>query len=207
MSERQIAELVGALVRHQHHFGAMSTNDRQWVIQNPKAAISLFASAVENRKKLLEFVASFKVTDEKEFIAKEKFAVDVSESARLRISALGDTFRRVMLTKKEEDIAGAELKLFKLRIAWFNAEIIRELSGEEKPNENAEITLFEFSEALAHKQAVREREWVIGGYIRDAENVLWVVVGVLHVEGWYIDAYSIGHPGDPWGSGMEFVSR
>lgn len=51
MSEQQnqISVLAGALTTHQRHFGKMSTDDRQWAIQNTEAAISLFAEAVKNR--------------------------------------------------------------------------------------------------------------------------------------------------------------
>jgi|GEM_PF-1202822 len=51
MSERQNSELAGALTRHQHHFGAMPTEDRQWAIQNTETAIGLFAEAVKNRRR------------------------------------------------------------------------------------------------------------------------------------------------------------
>ena len=50
MSEQQqISKLAGALTEHQHHFGAMPIEDRQWVIQNTKDAITLFTQAVRNR--------------------------------------------------------------------------------------------------------------------------------------------------------------
>lgn len=49
MSSRQIADMMGNLVRHQHHFAAMSTEDRQWVSRNTEAAIGLFIEAVQNR--------------------------------------------------------------------------------------------------------------------------------------------------------------
>ncbi len=47
--QRQISKLTGALTEHQHHFGKMSTEGRQWAIQNTEAAIGLFAEAVKNR--------------------------------------------------------------------------------------------------------------------------------------------------------------
>src|SRR3989344_4118768 len=49
MNTRQIAEMVGNLVRHQHHFEAMSTEDGQWVARNCETAIGLFIEAVKNR--------------------------------------------------------------------------------------------------------------------------------------------------------------
>ncbi len=47
--QKQISKLAGALTEHQRHFGEMPIEDRQWVIQNTKDAIILFAEAVKNR--------------------------------------------------------------------------------------------------------------------------------------------------------------
>lgn len=52
MSEQQIGQintLADKLVEFQRHFGQMPTEDCQWAIQNTKAAIDLFATAVKNR--------------------------------------------------------------------------------------------------------------------------------------------------------------
>ncbi len=202
----QISALAGALVSHQRFFDALSVEDRQWAFQNPKEAIAVFCDAVKNRaakivEKLLESVASFKAPGAKEFIAKKKYVVDTGENARVRISYLGDNFKKVMLPKKEQDIAEGELKLKKLHTGSLDAPIIVELGGEKK----AEISLCEFYETLAHKQAIRDFTWVVA-YIRDVDGILWAVSAGWSGGGWDVEARSVAYPYG-WDAGSEFVSR
>jgi hypothetical protein len=209
----QIDALAGQLVTHQRFFADMSVADRQWAFQNPRGAIAIFCGAVQNRtekvvKRLFESVATFKVPGAKEFVAKKKFVVDTSESARVRISYLGETFKRVMLPKVERDIAEADLKLQKLLDASLdlpeNSEklgTIAGLGGMEK----AEASLYAFHETLAYKQSIRDFSWVVG-YARDAEGILWAVGAYWGGDGWSVEASSVGNPGR-WDVGSEFVSR
>ncbi len=53
MSEQQVAKLAGAIVEHQRHFNSMSTDDRQWAIQNTVDAIKLFAESVGRRNSVI----------------------------------------------------------------------------------------------------------------------------------------------------------
>src|SRR3989344_5658306 len=97
MSERQISELAGALTRHQHHFGKMSTDDRQWVIQNTEAAIGLFADAVKNRaatevKKRLKFIRPVSLSAIPEFIAADKFREGKTIDG-IKVAWLGKNFK------------------------------------------------------------------------------------------------------------------
>ncbi len=45
----QVSKLAGVLTEHQRYFEALSSENRQWAINNPKDAILLFAKAVEGR--------------------------------------------------------------------------------------------------------------------------------------------------------------
>lgn len=204
MAEQQNSKLAGVLVEHQRHFSALSTEDAQWTIQNTVDAIAIFCDAVKNRamkvtEKLLESVASFKVPGAKEFVAKKRFVVDTSENARVRISWLGGNFNAKFLPKTERNIVEAELKLSKLRTASLDPPIITEMG------ERAEISLCDFYETLAHKQAIRDFTWVVG-YVRDIEGILWAVSAFWYDDGWGVEAYSVGNP-DGWHAGGEFVSR
>ncbi|HEY4515989.1 MAG TPA: hypothetical protein VJH67_02255 [Candidatus Paceibacterota bacterium] len=49
MTEQQTPKLMGVLVEHQDAFSPLPIEDAQWVIRNPKEAISLFLIAVKNR--------------------------------------------------------------------------------------------------------------------------------------------------------------
>ncbi len=206
MSEQQIAKLAGKIVEHQTFLSALSTDDAQWAIMNPKDAIAIFCEAVKSRtekvvEKLLESVASFKVPGAKEFIAKKRFVVDTSENARVRISWLGGNFKTNFLGKTETNVVECELKLKKLRKASLDASIIVEQGGEEK----AEISLCEYYETLAHKQATRDFSWLVA-YIRDVNGILWAVSARWGGGGWRVEAYSVDYPRG-WDAGCEFVSR
>ncbi|MBI4067919.1 hypothetical protein HY413_00740 [Candidatus Kaiserbacteria bacterium] len=205
MTEPQIAKLAGALVEHQRYLAPLSSEDAQWAIQNTKEAIELFCDAVKNRVakvvgKLLEPLGvSFRMFGAKEFIAKKKFVVNTSEDAHVRISYLGDNFKKTMLSKTERDVNETELRLSKLKQASLDAPIITELG------DRAEISLVAFYETLAHKQVARDYTWVIG-YIRDVSGVLWAVGAYWYGDGWRVSAGSVWGP-DRWYAGGGFVSR
>ncbi|MBI2048328.1 MAG: hypothetical protein HYT30_00150 [Parcubacteria group bacterium] len=205
MTEQQIAKLVAALVEHQRHFAQLSSDDAQLVIQKTKDAIDLFCDAVRNRAakavtKLLEsFGAPFTVPSAKEFVAKKKFVINTSEDARVRVSYLGENFKKVMLPKTERDTVEVELHLSKLKQASPDSPIITELG------DRTEITLCAFYETLAHKQAARDYEWVVG-YVRGIDGNLWAVYAPWCGGGWRVSASSVEDP-DGWYAGRGFVSR
>lgn len=205
MTEQQIAKLVGTFVEHQRHFASLTSDDAQWAIQNTKDAICIFCDAVKNRaakiaKKLLEpFGIPFTVPEVKEFIAKKKYVVNRLEDARVRISYLGNNFKKVMLPKTELDIAEMQLRLSKLKQASLDSPIVTELG------DRAEISLHSFYETLAHKQATRDYTWVVG-YVRGIDGNLWAVFAFWYGDGWYVYARSVGYP-LRWSVGPEFVSR
>jgi hypothetical protein len=50
-TEQQVRKIASVLVEHQNGFVSLTNEDGQWVIQNTKEAVSLFAEAVKNRSK------------------------------------------------------------------------------------------------------------------------------------------------------------
>ena len=202
MSERQISELAGALTRHQNHFSKMSTDDRQWAIQNTEAAVDLFASAVKNRagnvvKKLLDFVTTVGIVGIASFVAAEKFRLGKTIDG-IKVGWLGDNFKAGFLSKIEEQTPALEIREHELLKNSRDPAIITELGGEE----NVEITLGQFWEFL--KTADR-RFWYVA-YIRDTKGVLWAVYANWGSGSLYVGADSLGSP-DEWSAGYRFLSR
>jgi hypothetical protein len=157
---------------------------------------------------LFTFSGTFKTPGAKEFIAKQKFVVEISENARVCISYLGDNFKKHLLNKVERDIAARNLKLSKLKRSQHDLPMSDEepgaiagLGGLTK----AETTLYEFYETLAHKQAIGDLSWTIG-YVRDDNDVLWAVNADWGGGGWVVEANSVTFPRS-WLGGTEFVSR
>lgn len=214
MSERQIAEVAGTLVRHQHHFGVMSTEDRQWVIQNTETAIGLFAEAVKNRgngkatepKKLLKFVTTVPVGASEGFKATDHFKVD-TKNAEVRIAWLGDNFKEHFGRKVEGATEAAEIRVHALTKPSLDAPIIAELG------EKAEITLGQFFAAIAKQGTGEEGPLFVNdyaniAYIRDVKGILWVVGAYWNAVdgGWFVGANEIENP-PGWDGGLRVLSR
>jgi hypothetical protein len=152
---------------------------------------------------LFTFAGRFKTPGAKEFIAKQKFVIDTSENARVRISCLGDNFKKVMLPKVERDIVASDLVLSKLTRHQHDLPMSDEepgtiagLGGLTK----AETTLCEFYETLAHKQSLGDFSWTVG-YVHG-----WAVYADWVGDGWYVSAFSVTYP-SWWDADREFVSR
>jgi hypothetical protein len=178
--------------------------DNGFILVDPTKA----KRGVKAPEPLFTFSGTFKTQGAKEFIAKQKFVIDTSENARVRISYLGDNFRKHLLQKVERDIVAGNLKLSKLNRLQHDLPMSDEepgtvagLGGLTK----AEITLCEFYETLAHKQAIGDFSWTVG-YVRDDNDVLWAVDARWFGDGWDVGADSVTDPGS-WYAGGEFVSR
>ncbi len=217
-TEQQIAKMSAVLVEHQNEFENMTTEDRQWVIQNPKVAIGLFSNAVKNRDKdsapevpvkILSGVISttaISATTEK-FIAKDRFKVDTSKKAKVKISILGNNFENWFLGKIEEPFTGSMINGCQLEKSSVDGPIIAELGGEKV----AETTLAEIY-AMMEKQpngeagALLNTGWANIFYVRDINGTLRAVGVSWRGLGWDVGAYSVGNP-DEWNDGHRVFSR
>lgn len=115
--QKQISKLAGALTEFQHCFSVMSTEDRQWAIQNAEAAIGLFANAVKNRiaPKLEEVMSNvFHLT------------VDYSQSLEQMIAAGRYDWRNDDITAKRFPIKGEGIVEYEARYFNFDRNISSE---------------------------------------------------------------------------------
>ena len=211
--QRKVPKLAGVIVEHQDHLGALTDDDAQWAIQNTVAAIGLFVTAVTNRgtkivQTLFTSAGMFSVPGTKKFVAKEHYVIDTTETARVRISYLGDNFKKYLRSKVERDISPFDLKMQVLRRPQTdlpkNVEepgTIFGLGGLDK----ADIGLYAFFETLAHKQAIGDFTWTVG-FAYDDNGVLWAVRADWCGDGWGVEASSPGNRGGG-GVGGEFLSR
>lgn len=201
-SGNQISMLAGKLTEFQRHFGEMSTDDRQWVIQNTGAAIGLFVDAVKNRiakavDTLFEFIETRMLPAIGKFVIAEKLRVGETVDG-IMVGWIGDNIKNHFLGKKEKAVKAAEVRESKLLKAKRDPAIIAELGGDEK----AEITFGQFWEFL---KTVDRSLWYVS-YIRDTNDVLWAVDASWSSGGLYIGADSVDFPGS-WRPGSRFVSR
>lgn len=152
---------------------------------------------------------SITATTEK-FIAKEKFVVNTSADAEVKINFIGDNFSSWFLSgdgKIENPISEQRLRYHKLCKATVDGPIIQELGGEAKP----ETTLSEMF-ALMKKQGKGEDGVPLNNgyanifYIRDATGVLRTVRVSWGVGGWRVGAGSVEDP-RAWRAGIQVFAR
>lgn len=143
------------------------------------------------------------------FVARENFVLDTSKKAHVKISYLGDDFKKWFLLgdgKIEDQISEEALRYGKLLKSSIDAPIIAELGGEQK----AETTLAE-KFALMEKQANGENGSLLTNgyanifYIRDINGVLRAVSCYWHDVGWSVYAYSVLYPRG-WPAGYQVFS-
>lgn len=130
------------------------------------------------------------------FVAADRFVVNISHDAPMRISYLSRDFKEWFLGKTEEPVQETTLGYHKLHRLSVDGPIIAELGGEAK----AETTLSEMF-SLMEKQQKRGEGGVLldGGlanvfYIRDVSGSLRGVRVRWRYHGWSVRARSVGFP-------------
>ncbi|MFA5754593.1 MAG: hypothetical protein WC905_04600 [Patescibacteria group bacterium] len=216
-TKQQIPVVAARLTEFQEGLESLPTEDAQWVIMNGKEAVALFVSAVVNRAKtvvqtvatlLSAVVSTFAVsaTTEK-FVAKDKFKVDVSKKAKVKISYLGDNFKEWFLGKEEDPFAGSTVSGRNLEKSSVDGSILVELGGKEA----AKTTLMELYTAMAAQPNGESGDLLNNGwanifYIEDINGTLRAVFVVWGVDGWYVSASSVENPRE-WDAGSRVFSR
>lgn len=208
-SKQQINKLAGALVEFQDTFEDMSKADRQWVIMNTKAAIGLFIVAVKKRaSELLSFLGtSVSPATTEKFVAKKKFVVDTSKTAKVKISYVDSNFQIWFYGKTEEPKLSTTLSRYKLLKNSVDGPIIAELGGETV----VETTLQDVWTKMVAQANGETGELLINGYanifyIRDINGTLRAVSVYWGADGWRVGAHSVDDPVE-WSAGLRVFSR
>jgi len=151
----QINNMMGRLVGHQQ-FIELSVDDCSWVIQNPKAAIALFMTAVRNRQvedDLIKFLGTVPVpASDKPFVVRDNFKIDTSKKARIRIYFFNEMFEKEFLDKIEAPSVNSSIRYGRLHKYQASRPTVDFLGGEEK----AETSLKEIF-TLMEKQKKKQK--------------------------------------------------
>lgn len=190
-TKQQIPKIASSLVEFQDYFSSLSMEDGQWVIQNTKRAITLFVSAVSNRKKGVfddGLYSTFNVpASTKKFIVKNKFHHDGFN--------LGIYFLRGYINKIEAPFSGSVINGKKLNENYYDEPIVKELGGEEK----AETTLYEVY-SLIKKQLNGEIGCLHTNglanifYVKDSNGDLQVLQVFRRNHKWNLEAFQMNTP-------------
>lgn len=144
------------------------------------------------------------------FVAREKFVLDTSRKAKVKISYLGDNFTEWFLSgngKTEDPITEQTLRYHNLRQSSADDSVIAELGGAK----NSETTLSEMF-SLMKKQGKGEDGVLLSNgranifYIRDQNEVLRAVGVRWGGLGWGVGASSV-EGRHWWGGGSQVFSR
>lgn len=141
------------------------------------------------------------------FVAKNKFIVDTSKKAEVKISFLGDNFRNWFLGKTEDPFAGSTIHGRKLEKNSVDGPILSELGG----NEAAETTLAETYAMMLAQPNGESGELLNNGdanifYVRDIDGTLRAVRVYWYGDGWRVRSYSVKDSLD-WNADGRVVSR
>lgn len=204
--KQQIPVLAARLVEFQEEFSNLSTDDTQWAIMNTKKAIVIFIEAVKNRVKEIAACGSDILGDciytrgrapvKSEFVVKDKFIINTSRKAKVKISGLSENFISWFKDKSETTFHGGYIYVRDLKGSAVNVEIIAEFG-----NGNAfEVTLSDIY-TLMQSQANGEDGILVNNkcanifYARDEIGLLRVVIVDWRINGWSLHAFSIDDPG------------
>ncbi|OGJ00975.1 hypothetical protein A3G53_02920 [Candidatus Nomurabacteria bacterium RIFCSPLOWO2_12_FULL_44_11] len=128
------------------------------------------------------------------FVASEKFVVDTSRRAPVKISYLGDNFRAWVLGKIEEPGRATELRYSRLTKRSVDKPILDAI-GEGK----TEVALTDVFAMMAAQPNGGEGVLLHDGranifYVRDQNGVLRAVLVHWYDGGWYVNALSVESP-------------
>lgn len=165
----------------------------------------------EPKEGLLSFIGTVSIpATTAKFVAKNKFKIDTSDQAPVKINYVGDNFNEWFLKddgKIEDQIAEQTLRYGKLRKSSVDGPIIAELGGEEK----AETTLAELHSLMSQQPNGEDGVLLINGYanifyVRDINGVLRAVDVRWHDDGWDVGASSVEFPNE-WNDGYQIFAR
>lgn len=158
---------------------------------------------------LLQFVTTISVAASKKFVTADHFTINMNDDAVIKISHIGDNFKKWFLDKVEEERDTTTLSSYKITKNCLDKPIIEnELGGEDK----AETTLSEIYYLLKLQPQGETGTLLTDGYwnifyVKDNSGELQAV-GVYWDTaylGWEVGAREITSPG--WGSGVQVFSR
>lgn len=144
----------------------------------------------------------------KNFVASEKFVINTTATATVKIHELSTNFKEWFLKKVEASFAGSELRYQKLVTSSSDTPVISELGGKKK----AETTLTEMFFLMEKQGHGQDGDLLINGlanifYIRDVNSVLRCVCLYYWCgDGWDVYADSTTDPRD-WSVDSRVFSR
>lgn len=157
---------------------------------------------------LLKFLSTVTIPARREqFIAKDHFVVDTEKKAKIKISYLGDNFKKNFLNKTEEAIFETILRYQELKKSSRDIPIINELGGNDK-SETTLSEMFSLMEIQPNGEGgpLFTNDYANIFYIRDSDGVLWSVDCNWNDDGWNVNADSVDNPND-WNDGNRVFSR
>jgi hypothetical protein len=171
---------------------------------NARAIIAGKAKFEITIQSILDFVTAVSLPAEPRFVAREKFVVNTSDSAEVKIVFIWDGFAP-FLDAVEEQVAEAEIAVHKLEKDSLDKSILEELG------DKARITLSQFYAMLLRQGNGQPGALLTNGYaniayIEGFEKLVVYAYWNAGSGGWSVSAYSVTNPRG-WGTGGQVLSR
>jgi len=143
------------------------------------------------------------------FIAREKFVVDISNTAKVKIAWIGGNFQKHFLGKIEEAQCEVTLSIQKLEKASVTGLIRTELGWDGKVTTLRSLFRLLSLQRNGQEGALLTNWYANIFYVEDEDGNPWAVYAYWYTGygGWGVDARIVVYPDGWWDAGAQVVSR
>jgi len=204
-NEKQINQMMGILVSHQSEFSGLTTEEIQWIIQNPKDAVALYIRAIKMRKhKSFPVWKTIKIGTG--LVDAEQFCTSIKN-----IGGKISNYVNNIMKKPEFTVASKETEFDLVNVS--GSELGFEENATRKDIYKRAFSLgLELCPAEAGPQLRLQYkdqpkgEWLLVGMepIKDSDGVLHVFFVYHVVDDFWLGTYC-GRPDGVWGPGCRWV--
>ena len=150
--------------------------------------LALIDVTKDSKPDLLEPISTVNVAGTSKFVARDHFKL--GEPKGVKIGYLGDDFKSHFLKKMEENVPEAQLKSYKLEQSSLDPPIITAL-GDKHETYLSYVWEFLKVQPKGEPGSLLNNGYANIFYIRDTDNILWVVSVRCGSGSWDVSAYSV----------------
>lgn len=209
---RPFKPLIKKIIIHREAMGDYLALDKNAVVDREKEITNLKRLLYEiNLDDILDPSEDIDLPALPEFNASIHFLIDTSETAKVRISYLGDNFKNNFLSKQEPAIPAITLRGYKLKQNALDKSTSDKPGILDELRSEYETTLSQLYYLLS-QQPHGESGFLLNDgkanicYTSDVNGKVWAVSALWGGGGWGVDVYSVGDPLE-WSAGRQVVSR
>ncbi len=155
---------------------------------------------------ILEFVGTVAIQALPKFVAKDNFAQNTGEKAKVKISYVGDNFKAWFGDKIEEPVAEHTLRYAKLLKSSVDGPIRAEIGADHEETTLGAVHALMGLQPNGEDGVLLKNGYANIFYVKDVGGTLQAVRVGWDDDGWNVSASSVTNPGG-WGDGYQVFSR